>query len=70
LVQRLAPELRAPVDAGRLLILSGFPASATRVTAEQAARRNELVAALADEIWFAHVTPGGQVARLTRSGKR
>jgi hypothetical protein len=29
-----------------------------RVTAPLAARRNEFVAALADEVWFAHITPG------------
>ena len=35
-----------------------------RVTAELAARRNEFVAALADDVWFAHITPGGQMERL------
>lgn len=29
-----------------------------------AVRRNEIVAALADEVWFAHITPGGQMAHL------
>lgn len=47
------------------LILSGFAETATRVTAELATRRNEIVAALADEVWFAHITPGGQSERLT-----
>ena len=29
------------------------------------AHRNEIVAALAEGVWFAHITPGGQSERLT-----
>ena len=36
-----------------------------RVTTELAIRRNALAAALADEVCFAHITPGGQSERLT-----
>jgi hypothetical protein len=43
-----------------------FAATANRVTAELAARRNAFAAALADEVWFAHITPGGQLDRLAR----
>ena len=64
LPQRLPPALRAPFDAGLLLLITPFPESARRVTAELAARRNEFVAALADEVWFAHITSGGQTERL------
>ncbi len=49
---------------GRLLILSGFTAAEKRITTELATRRNALVAALADEVCFAHITPGGQSERL------
>ena len=31
-----------------------------RITTELATRRNEFVVALADEVCFAHITPGGQ----------
>jgi hypothetical protein len=64
LPQRLAPELRAAFDAGRVLVLTPFAGAVDRVTAELADRRNEVVAALADEVWFAHITPGGRMARL------
>lgn len=64
LATRLAPELRTAFAAGRLLIVTPFPDTVRRVTADLAARRNELVAALADEVCFAHITPGGQMARL------
>jgi len=63
---RVPGDWKAPLAAGRLLILSPFGATHRRVTADLAARRNELVAALADEAWFAHITPGGQAERLTK----
>ena len=63
--RRIPAEWRQPLTDGRLLILSGFAETATRVTAELATRRNEIVAALADDVWFAHITPGGQSERLT-----
>jgi predicted Rossmann fold nucleotide-binding protein DprA/Smf involved in DNA uptake len=53
------------LETGRLLILSGFDANEKRVTTELATRRNALVAALADEVCFAHISPGGQSERLT-----
>ena len=62
---RLPSDWKAPFAAGRLLILSRFNSTHRRATTELAARRNELVAALADEVWFAHITPGGQSQRLT-----
>jgi len=66
LPQRVPPELKRPLAAGRLLILSAFTATAKRVTAELAARRNEFVAALADDIFIAHATPGGRLDVLLR----
>ena len=64
--QRIPAEWQAPLAEGRLLILSGFTAAEKRITTELAARRNALVAALADEVRFAHITPGGQSDRLTQ----
>jgi predicted Rossmann fold nucleotide-binding protein DprA/Smf involved in DNA uptake len=65
LPKRLPPEWQTALDAGRLLILSAFPKTETRITSDLARRRNEFVAALADEAWFAHITPGGQSDHLT-----
>jgi predicted Rossmann fold nucleotide-binding protein DprA/Smf involved in DNA uptake len=62
--KRIPPEWETPLAAGRMLIVSIFPANLARVTAELAARRNDFVAALADEVWFAHITPGGENQRL------
>ena len=61
---RIAGECRPAFEAGRILFISPFENSPRRVTRESAVRRNELVAALADEAFIAHITPGGQTERL------
>jgi predicted Rossmann fold nucleotide-binding protein DprA/Smf involved in DNA uptake len=64
LPQRVPPEWRMPLTEGRMLVLSAFEATKSRKTEELATRRNEIVAALADELWFAHITPGGKMEKL------
>ncbi|HEV2455802.1 MAG TPA: DNA-binding protein [Verrucomicrobiae bacterium] len=61
---RIPTELKRALAGNRLLILSFFSDKAHRATAESAQRRNEFVAALADENWFAHISPGGQMERI------
>ena len=63
---RMPPEWIKPLADGRMLVLSIFPPSIARKTAALAAQRNDFVAALADDIWFAHVTPGGRLAKLKK----
>jgi predicted Rossmann fold nucleotide-binding protein DprA/Smf involved in DNA uptake len=63
---RLAADWKKSLADGRLLILSCFSRNEHRVTSTLAACRNEFVAALADEVWFAHVAPGGQMQRLAQ----
>jgi len=67
---RIPTECRAAYDAGRLLFLSPFAEEPKRVTTESALRRNEVVAALADDVFIAHVTPGGQTERMAEMLKR
>jgi predicted Rossmann fold nucleotide-binding protein DprA/Smf involved in DNA uptake len=62
LPKRIAPELNAPLAAGRLLMLSAFPPAERRITADLAARRNIIVSALAVETLIFHATPGGRLA--------
>ncbi len=57
-------EWKQALTDNRLLILSAFPATESRPTAALAERRNQLVAALADEAYFAHITPTSSTARL------
>lgn len=61
---RIPKEWREGIDTGRMLLLSPFEPSKRRLTAALSAQRNKLVAALADEIYFVHITPGGKTARL------
>lgn len=65
LPQRVPQEWREPLNAERLLILSAFSGRAHRVTAELANRRNEFVAAIAEEVLIAHATVGGHLEKLS-----
>lgn len=60
---RIPPDCRTAFDAGRVLYLSPFAMEPRRVTKDSAARRNEFVAALADNAYVAHAAPGGQTAK-------
>lgn len=57
---------RAPISAGRLLLLSPFPAQIRRATSDTAERRNRVVAALSSRLIFLHAAPGGGLARLAQ----
>ena len=57
---------RPAIGEGRLLVLSPFPPSRRRPTAETAARRNELVATLANRVFIAHAAPGGKTEAFAR----
>jgi len=61
---RLPRNLRQALDAGRLLILSPFADRPRRLTAASARRRNDLVAALADDAVILYAEPGGEVDRI------
>lgn len=61
---RISAGLRTAFDAGRVLFLSPFSEKPTRVTTDSAFRRNVVVAALADQAFLAHVSPGGQTAQI------
>ncbi len=63
---RLPTEWKQAIDQGRLLLLSPFPTKYRRITAVLAQQRNDFVAALADEVWFAHITPAGQMEQLSQ----
>ena len=63
---RIPSGWRRPLDEGRLLLLSPFEPKHHRPTVELAQRRNEFVAALGDEVFVAHATPGGKIEHLCR----
>lgn len=66
LPKRVPSEWEPALAAGRMLLLTPFGHEHRRISAALAARRNDLVAALADELWFAHITPGGRMEQLAR----
>jgi predicted Rossmann fold nucleotide-binding protein DprA/Smf involved in DNA uptake len=57
-------ECRPALEAGRLLFLSPFAGPPRRADRDSATKRNEFVAALADEAYVPHVSPGGLTARI------
>ena len=61
---RLPPEQRQAIEDGRLTVISPFTPLERRASAELGHRRNRFIAALADEVVFGFVTPGGSLARL------
>jgi len=67
---RIPTECQASFDAGRILFLSPFTKKPTRVTKDSAFVRNKLVAALADEAYIAHISPGGQTERIAHMLKQ
>ena len=71
---RIPSEWRAPLTAGRLLVLSPFEAKHNRITADNAAYRNRFAAALADRVLIPHAAPGSKTEAFMREvagwGKR
>lgn len=67
---RIPTDWKAPLANRRLLVLSGFPSHVQRATKASAITRNQLVAALAEEAWFAHVDPGGSLEALKEKADR
>ena len=63
---RLPAAWRTPLETGRLLLLSTFPANVHRPTHQTATQRNALVAELATSLLVPHATPGGKVEQLCK----
>ena len=61
---RLPAEWRKALESNRLLLLSRFE-KPRRADKETVRRRNELVAALSDEVLIIHAEPGGSVERIS-----
>ena len=61
---RLPAAQRNALEEGRLTVVSPFPETEKRATADLARQRNRFVAALADEVVFAFISPGGSLSLL------
>jgi len=61
---RIPNDWKKPFAERRLLILSPFDKSQSRTTATQAEQRNNLVAALADELFIIHAVPDSRTFNI------
>lgn len=72
-MERVPVAWRTPLDEGRLLLLSPFPAHIRRTTTEHAQTRNEFVAAMSDTVFVPHASPVGKTkffaVQLLKAGK-
>ncbi|MFW6275494.1 MAG: DNA-binding protein [bacterium] len=66
LKKRWEPEILEAVHASRLLIVSPFDQTVTRITRETAHIKNETIIELADEIVAGYVEKGGQLEKLLK----
>ena len=55
LPKRYPADIKQAIDDGRLLVVSPFPASVTRITSATARRRNAFILAVAERVTIAHV---------------
>jgi predicted Rossmann fold nucleotide-binding protein DprA/Smf involved in DNA uptake len=62
---RIPTQWRPALEGGHLLIVSRFEQSPRRADTGTARRRNELVAALSDEVLIVHAEPGGSIERIS-----
>lgn len=69
-MMRIPTIFRAAFEVGRMLFLSPFIQRPVRITKDSAVRRNEVVAALADDAYLAHVVPDGGTARIAQMLER
>jgi len=67
---RIPSECRVAFEAGRVLFLSPFTKQPKRVTKESALRRNEVVAALADEVVILYAAPDGSLGPIERAAAK
>jgi predicted Rossmann fold nucleotide-binding protein DprA/Smf involved in DNA uptake len=63
---RVTAAWRKPIDVGRLLLLSPFPARHRRPTTALAEKRNRLVAEIAQKVFVAHAAPNSKTAAFCR----
>src|SRR6266478_3693605 len=61
---RIPAEWRQALDSGRLLVLSPFERRPRRPDTKSARRRNELIAAFADEVLIIYAQPGGAIEQI------
>ena len=59
--EKIKPELKAAIDAGKLLLITPFENSVKRVTAETAEQRNRFMIEISDDIVIGYASKGGML---------
>ena len=67
--KRWPKEIKHAIEQERLLIISPFESEVKHITQETANKRNKIMAELADEIFLAYFTEGGNLDRLFKNLK-
>ena len=60
-------EIKEALKEGRLLIISQFSEKIKRASIKTAKKRNELICTIADEIFIAHASKGGNIEALLKN---
>jgi predicted Rossmann fold nucleotide-binding protein DprA/Smf involved in DNA uptake len=64
MMKKWLAEIKAALDADRLLIITRYADSVTHASEETCCQRNRLMMELADEIVIGYASPGGNLERL------
>ena len=67
--EKIKPELKAAVDAGRLLLITPFKNSVKRITAETAEQRNRFMIEISDDIVIGYTSKGGMLDSMIANVK-
>ena len=67
LKEKIEQELQKPFDEGRILVITPFTDTIKRVTTETAAKRNEMMLELADNVVVGFVSEDGNLGRLLQT---
>lgn len=67
--EKIKPELKAAIDAGRLLLITPFENSLKRVTAETAEQRNRFMIEISDDIVIGYASKGGMLDSMIANVK-
>ncbi len=62
LPKRYPDDVKQAIDNGRLLVISPFPDSVRRITADTACQRNRMMLTIADDIVIGHMSRDGVLA--------
>lgn len=64
--KKLEPELLAPLEQGRLLIITPFNETVKRASSQTAQERNRMMVELASKVTIGFASPGGQLESLLK----